>query len=293
MEKNEEVKAPENCSDGKKCRCGRWKKIVGIVLAVIVVLVIAAVLFLDFLVVKTVRTVGPEITGTPVELKDVSIGIFTGRVELNGLALGNPEGYSHPNAFELEKLVLHVDLGTVLSKKIVVREITVKGMAVDFEANLKGSSNLIDIKNNVDKKLNSGKETAKPAEKKQEAAPKEEKEAPKVVIGLIDVSDVKVRFGSAVAIPIMGIRMENVGERTPMEVINEFFAQLLKNISVEAANKGLKNVGDAAGKALNDVGSSANKALNDALSKSNAELEKAGEKVNKEINRALKKINLF
>ena len=116
----------------------KWVLIVLVVLVVIVVL--AATVFLDSIVKTAVQTAGPAVIGAPITLKDVSISLFTGKVAMEGLVIGNPPGFQTDHAVKLDHFLLRLKPTSVFSKKIVIRQILIDGPEITYEVTLKGSN---------------------------------------------------------------------------------------------------------------------------------------------------------
>ncbi|MGH7977550.1 MAG: AsmA family protein [Limisphaerales bacterium] len=128
------------------------KKIFWSVVIILLVLVIVAAIVLGFFlnpIVKTgVETVGPKITKTSVTLDAVDLSLLTGSVKINGLVVGNPEGYKSTNAVSVGTIAVGVNPFSLLSDKIVVRSLHVESPEITFEGGL-GGNNLSKILDNV------------------------------------------------------------------------------------------------------------------------------------------------
>jgi uncharacterized protein involved in outer membrane biogenesis len=122
------------------------KKPVIIVLAVAVVVVVAAAIFLTnnlgALVAAAIEKAGSEATGSPVEVTGVKLSLREGRGEVAGLSVGNPVGFSGEDVFNLEDIVLDLDLGSLRGEPIVIDEIRVEGPRVRAEFQEGGKLNL-------------------------------------------------------------------------------------------------------------------------------------------------------
>ncbi|MBL0715005.1 MAG: hypothetical protein JJV98_15035 [Desulfosarcina sp.] len=73
------------------------------------VLVVMAIVFLGLsnlgpIIKKAVNTYGPQITQTEVRLGDAGVSVFTGEVKLKEFLLGNPKGFSSPQALGRQHL---------------------------------------------------------------------------------------------------------------------------------------------------------------------------------------------
>lgn len=262
-EKDAAVSVEENKTPEPKTRKQKIRRIMSIAAAVLAALVIFLWLLLDWTVAASVRNVAPVFTGTPVELNGVSIGLLRGRVELNGFKVGNPDGFARPHAFELDKFVCHVDIPSAAGNEVIVKEITISGMLVDYELGLNGS-NLAIIQKNVESAIGSAEaEAADEADKADDAG--EKKPAKKVIIRKLTVEGVSLAMG-AVRIPLPPITMNDLGDGKSLgEVINEFYVALMKAVSDAVSSQAVQGVSDAA-KGLGDAAKDAGKNAVDALS---------------------------
>lgn len=68
-----------------------------------------------------------------VQLSDVSTTLWGGSIELRGLALGNPAGYSSHTMLSLDRAVLKVHPGTLLSNRIQVEHLELAGPVIRVE----------------------------------------------------------------------------------------------------------------------------------------------------------------
>ncbi|MHC4886507.1 MAG: hypothetical protein ACYTGH_15635 [Planctomycetota bacterium] len=247
-----------------------------VVLVVLVVLAVAALVVIGgsigTAIEAGVETVAPKATGSTVTLNNVDVSLLGGAASLNGFVVGNPEGFKTSSAFELGDVKVKLDLGSLSSDTIVIKQILIDGAQVTWEGSLKGS-NIGRIQKNVEtfvSTLTSG-----------ESAPEEESEEEagetKVVIEEFVFSNAKVRLsvtlaqGKAMTIPIKDIRLTDIGKeeepKTMGETINEIMPEVFKGIREAVVNKqellkdpaGMLKEGGAtlqdAGTKLKDVGS--------------------------------------
>lgn len=113
--------------------------------ALAVVIVIAAVVVLGRLgrlVEDGVETAGPKITGTAVTLGSARVSIFDGEGALKRLRIGNPEGFSDEDAFDLGEIAVAIDVRSVTQDVVRIRSVVVRAprLLAEFDAN--GRSNL-------------------------------------------------------------------------------------------------------------------------------------------------------
>ena len=123
---------------------------VGVGLAVLAILALVGVsLFLDRGIKHGIETFGPALTKVSITLEGVSLSILSGTGSVNGLVVGNPEGYKTPHAMRLASARLSVQPSSILADKVVIRSISVQGAELTFEGDLKGN-NLSQIQKNVE-----------------------------------------------------------------------------------------------------------------------------------------------
>ncbi len=128
-----------------------------ILIAIAVLVLIAAggayYLFsnLDSFVKAEIEKYGTQITGTSVKLSNVHISLSTGEGTITGLVIRNPEGYSTPNAFEMNAITVRLDVHSMAGKgPIIIKEIAIEKPLVIFEAlDATGATNLHAIAHNA------------------------------------------------------------------------------------------------------------------------------------------------
>jgi uncharacterized protein involved in outer membrane biogenesis len=131
----------------------KFLKIIGGLVLVIVILLVVAGFFvannINGLVKDAVEDVGSSTLKTSVTLGSANLKLMQGRVQLSGLTIANPEGFGQQNIFEMNDIVVSLELASLLDNIVEVKEISVDGMRVVAEQ--KGTStNLQALLKNVD-----------------------------------------------------------------------------------------------------------------------------------------------
>lgn len=231
------------------------------------------------------RTIGTMLTGTKVDVKDISISPLAGKVVVKNLTVANPEGFHNPTAIKVEKIHIDAGMSSLLSDKVVIEHLEITGVAVDYEVKLDTSSNLSVILKNVEKATGADKQkTAKSgsSQGKKSAAQKQ------VVIKKLIMNNNKVTASSSLTkttIPLYlaPVEMENVGEGkdlfgTVAEVTTRFFTEIF-NSATKAFSKLGKSLSETGEDIINNLdkatdsvsntvvsaGDSAGQALDDTL----------------------------
>jgi hypothetical protein len=251
-----------------------------ILLAVLVVVAIVGLtLFLDKGIKRAVEVVGPRLTQVDVRLDKVSLSLLSGRVELEGLFIGNPEGYKSDSAIEMGSLVLEAQPSSFLSDKVIVRTLDLRAPVVTFEGGLQ-ENNLRKILDNVNGTL----------EDKRSRGHREEKETDesnfKLQVDDLVVAGGKVHVwmsvldGRVTTIDLPEIHLTNLGTGpegiTTGELTDRLLRAILEKATVAAASAmagstegltdGLKQAGqEAVDKAVNE----ATKSLTNLLRRQN------------------------
>jgi hypothetical protein len=188
-------------------------KILVIVLAVIMALLAALVVgigaFGGSLVKKAVVMAGSSALKVPVTLSDADLSILGGKVAMRGLEIDNPPGYQHDKLLKLKEGFVEVQVGSLLSDTVRIRQIRLDGMDLVLEQ--KGlSSNLQDLIHNLPKS----------------DVPKDKEPAGKKLwIDVLEIRNVKVEAkllpipGKADTIPLKlsTIRMTDLGRDGTMD----------------------------------------------------------------------------
>jgi hypothetical protein len=228
----------------EQAKKSKWIKIGAGVLITLVILMIILMLSIGMIVKGSVQVVLPKITGTPCDIGLCVFNPFEGRVSMNNFRIGNPEGYTEKNAFKLGKLILDVGLSSLTKDKIIIEEITIDNMVVDFEAKLT-ATNLTTIKSNVDKFTKKDVETKTQGKEKETSGTSKKFQIDK--FKFIN-SKVVVGFGGqTVEVPLADIKIEQIGTSpegaTVGEVANKIFMAIYESASKTAAAQGM-HLGD-------------------------------------------------
>jgi len=235
------------------------------VLAVIVVAAIIGVLvFMGSIIQKTVVTVGPPILGTTVELNDVSVSLLSGGFKLNGLRIGNPEGFTQEQPLvAVGKLNVAVAPLSLVSDTIVLKKLIVKDAEFSFETKggvlgIGGKNNLSALMDNLSKYTSSDPKDEKAPEVADDSPPK------KFIMNHVLVEGAKVNMiigGNAVQIPLPTIEFKDIGVKeggvqagtAVAQIMGQVLGETVKHVLVALKDETLKVGGqaaDGAGKAV-------------------------------------------
>ena len=91
------------------------------------------------------------ILGATITIDEVDVSPLLNGVTVKGVSLGSPEGFKAESSFELKHFSASVDLGSLLTRVIIINEIIIDGASVTYEHNMKtfSKSNFTRINRNV------------------------------------------------------------------------------------------------------------------------------------------------
>lgn len=244
------------------------KKIVTFVGVILVVLLIAAVgigIFIGPIIKTGVETLGPKITQVPIKLDGVDVSFLSGSAAIKGLVVGNPEGYSTPQAIKLGKAEVKLDPMSVISEKVVIHAIHVESPEIAYEGSLK-ENNLSRILENVNasaqKSQSTEEQASQPAanaadtkDAKQEA----QKPAPKIQVDDFLIASAKVHVNlkglmkKEMTVTLPDIHLTDLGKGnegiTPEELVKVVLSQI--NLStIKAVTQAVSESGEM----IKDIG---------------------------------------
>lgn len=186
-------------------------KIVVWALVSLVLFVVLAVLTIPFWAGSVVKSVAaslvPGYTGTDFKMDRCSINPYSGRFEIGGLNLANPQGYDEPVAFSVASVSVDVDVLSLFTKRIHIRDISIESPYVSYVFDAAGSNNFARIAAHAATKSES--KTADGAA--AEAKPKDTSaEKVRVVIDRLCVNGTWVKY-RMLKLPIPVPTLTNIG----------------------------------------------------------------------------------
>lgn len=220
---------------------------------ILIVLLLAVILYLC--AGKIVQYFAPDfiskVTQTETSLGDVDISLLSGRVGLKNLAIGNPAGFKDKNAFQLGNITVDFDPHSVLSDKIVIKDVAISGVNVSTELNAAGKTNVTELLNNINKFIGTEPTPTKPTQQKAAAKPapktQESNGSKAVVVKDLTVKDSSVRAGIAgqmMDIPLAEIHQQNIGEGKDQSW-GEILVGILNTINAESTKAVVKATSEA------------------------------------------------
>lgn len=198
---------------------------------------------LDSAIQQAVEKYGSEILQTDVRLRQVNLDITEGKAALSGLHVGNPKGYKTDYAMKVESLRVNLDLDSITSSPVLIKEVLIEAPDLIYEK-IDGVSNFDALLNNIDAYTGGG------SSEKQE-----DDSGAKLVIENLRINDGKVGVsykimqGKTMTVPLPDIHLKDIGKdkggASPGEVAKQVMGKMTSSIG--SALGGIK---DGAGKVL-------------------------------------------
>ena len=120
----------------------------GVVVVAVVVVIVVVLLNLGSAIKTVVERVGSDATKAKVTLGSAEVALTSGSGTLRNLTIGNPAGFTSDYAIRLGQISVTLDVASVNSNPIVVKEIVVGAPQITYEFG-SGGSNLDALKRNV------------------------------------------------------------------------------------------------------------------------------------------------
>lgn len=127
------------------------KKIVAVVVVIVVALGIAFYLLysnLGPILKAAIEKYGAEATQAQVKVDSVTLSAWSGRGTISGLVVGNPQGFTTPQALDLASIAITVDTSTLTRNPVEVTDVTISSPRVTYEQGASGG-NLQKLQQNV------------------------------------------------------------------------------------------------------------------------------------------------
>ena len=219
-------------------------------------------------IVEGVNRFGPDVTQTKVSLAAANISLFKGSATLENLLIGNPDGYTEANAFEMGKIAVDLDITSLTEDTIVIKRVFIQEPKINYEKKLIGS-NLQALQKNIEASIgrDSDGETA-PTE--SEADKKDAKPAKKVIIEEFIVEGATVKLtavGQTLPVNIPTLKLMDIGKDEggidQVKAVSIFMVELTQNVVAQVSNKigDVKELGNDVVDQVKDVSKDAEKTL--------------------------------
>ncbi|MFT4816189.1 MAG: hypothetical protein ACJA1Q_002783 [Pseudohongiellaceae bacterium] len=105
--------------------------------------------YLDSIVKSGIEVVGSSVLGTAVTVDSVSLSPLSGQGSISGLRVENPEGFESQYAFELDSVLVSIDVNSVFTDTVEIESIVVMQPIITYETKIT-SDNIRTLLANLD-----------------------------------------------------------------------------------------------------------------------------------------------
>ena len=121
------------------------RSVFGAGLILIILAVVAVNLFVDYAVRVGIETAATKTLNVGVSVSNVDLSILGGKLALQNLLINNPPGYQHDKLLQLKNAEIEVDVKSLLSDVVNIKEIKLDGVNVVLEQRGISGNNLQDV----------------------------------------------------------------------------------------------------------------------------------------------------
>lgn len=208
--------------------------------AVAIIAVFSVFYFLNDLVKGGVETVGPQLTKGEMRLAKANLSPFSGKAQLTGLFVGNPEGWKTESAIKVGDVSVVLDVRSALSDVVIIESIHIEAPEITYEGGL-GGSNIGKILENIEAFAGGGEKEASSSASSKKFRVKD-----------IQIKGAKVHLsatglgGKAMTVPLDDLRLQNIGTdgsgvtagQLSRDILKPLLASVTKAAAASAANVG-------------------------------------------------------
>lgn len=247
MKEAEKVKDPISTEILAKPKKRRLLKIIGIVVLVLILVFASTLFFIDNIIASGIRYGGTAALGVKVDVSSVRLRLLHGSLEMKGLTVENPSGSSAQYAFKMPEFFAQLEPMSVLSDKIIISDIVITGMHINYEPMLKGGSNLQLLLENI-KKGEKGKKPKPAKDKPTKTDEQKSKPSKKIIIKHLLTKGGEINMtllGRSSVIPMPAVELNDIGEGGDVavpEAIGMFLSELISSVINNSSNI-LKDIG--------------------------------------------------
>ena len=105
--------------------------------------------YLDSIVKSGIEVVGSNLLGTEVTVDSVSLSPLSGQGSISGLRVENPEGFESQYAFELDAVLVSIDVNSVFTDAAEIESIVIMQPVITYETKI-ASDNIRTLLDNLD-----------------------------------------------------------------------------------------------------------------------------------------------
>jgi len=188
---------------------------------------------------SAVETYGPQATKSEITLGSVNVSPFSGNASLSNLVVGNPQGFKTPSAFKLGAMRMSLDVRSLLSDRVSIREIVITAPEVTYEPG-PGGSNLAVLQKNVDAYTGGGAAGPAPSPGAQKGGKAVTIDRLRIEKAKLNVSAIPLK-GEPLTLALPDIELKDIGKGGQGASLADVLERVLEEVNRQAA-KAVANV---------------------------------------------------
>jgi len=207
-----------------------------VIIVIILLIVVIAVNNINTLVKTAIEEVGTDTLNTAVTVDQVDIKLLGGQLLLEGLSVANPEGFTAATIFQMDRIVVAVDLLSLLDNHVSVEQIIIDGAKINAEQ--KGSSsNVTTLLDSIEQSEDSGAEDSSIQSSDAEDKPASEGDPVLISVNQFRLANstatlLTEQWGSQ-ALTLEAVELNNIGGAEgvpPSQLAEEVLRPVVKNL---------------------------------------------------------------
>ncbi|HSE57069.1 MAG TPA: hypothetical protein VLA99_00035 [Nitrospiraceae bacterium] len=241
----------------------RTKRVALIGLGAIAAVAVLLPLVCETLLRRAVEDIGSGLTKTPVQLRQVDLSLFSGRLVLKDLSVGNPPEYQAPVALSVRAIRVSIDWPSLLRRPVLIREIVIERPEVTLEGS-PTRNNLTTLRDQVQATTND----SSPGPASKGSRPSRKGELAPVIVTRLRIVDTRLnmllRAGSVETnvrgVSLREITLKDLGSAAHTTSFGDITAQILAALAAEVtgavAKSGtgmIEETGKTAGRSLSEA----------------------------------------
>jgi uncharacterized protein involved in outer membrane biogenesis len=256
-------------------------KIVASSVVVLIILVVVITFFIDGLIRKGVETAGTHSLGVGVILSKADLSPLDGKIDLYGLKVSNPQGFSTDSLMDVKDVKATVRPSALLGDEITINSIIIKSPSLTIEQSANGTNTKV-VLAQIQGEEQKGESPKQEAEK-----PERTEKQTTYRIKTLRITGATVTFASfltekqPITVPLPDIELDNLSNADGTGLtLARVFERVLLEIIRTALREG-KGVVPASisNDVVDDIGQFAPDLAGNMMDKAKALLNEAGEKL--------------
>jgi hypothetical protein len=188
----------------------KQKLIIAAIALLMVIVGIAVYLYnsIDGIVESAIEKNGSRVFGSKVSVGSVDISLKSGQGTIRNVSIANPEGFSSEKMFNLEEIIVDIDVRSLNRDPIIIEQVTISAPSVLAEMNAQAQTNVEVAKSAIDRY----RTASVPQEQKQDGGFEKRIIIKKFVfeVGTVDLDGTAVGI-EAVDLELPLLRLNDVG----------------------------------------------------------------------------------